>query len=292
MKRQKASYFGSVRFYKNLIFIVVLLLVFLGVFFSLHYRSRYKELLKKTVVSDGTVDYSVEAEGPYYQSLYPDFYAPQEYGATVRRSREVYLTFDILSYQGTEDILKTLQEKNVKATFFVTGSSDPEEQKILKEIVDNGHTIGMLSWSKDYATVYGSVESYLADMHQISTYIHEATGVTPVVFRFLGGSINSYNTGIYRELIAEMVRRGFVPYDWNVSTQEGQTTPTAEAQTAVVTGALEHMDRAIVLLQDTQDQQILMQALPEIIDAVQATDYSMNPLDPEIKPILFSYNTR
>ena len=290
MDKKKSAYFGSVRFYKNLIFLVVLLAIGLGIFFSLHYRGQYRKLLHSTLAVDGTIDYSIDAEGPDYQNLHDDFYAPQEYAATVRKSQEVYLTFNILSYENTEDILETLKEKGVQATFFVTGSSDPADKEILRRISEEGHTLGMLSWSKDYAAMYSSVESYLADMQQVAAYIYDATGVAPTLFRFLGGSINSYNNGIYRELIAEMIRRGFVPCDWNVSVQEGQTTPTAEAQVKVVSDALEHMDRAVILLQDTQQHDTLMQALPGIIDTIQEGGYSVKPLSIDTKPILFAYS--
>lgn len=289
MEEKKSSYIGSVRFYKNLILLFVLLTIGLGIFFSIHYKSRYDALLHRTTGSNGVIDFSVEAEGPYYQSLYSDFYAPQDYDATARRSREAYLTFNILSYNNTEQILALLREKDIKATFFVTGPGDADVQQLLRDIVSDGHTLGMLSWSKDYATVYGSVDNYLADMHQLSIFIEEATGVKPTVFRFLGGSINSYDAGNYRELIAEMVRRGFVPYDWNVSVQDGQNTPTAEAQAKTVSEALERMDRAVILLQDTQEEEILMEALPGIVDTIREAGFAIKPLTPEIKPVLFAY---
>ena len=47
--------------------------------------------------------------------------------------------------------------------------------------------------------------------------IYEATGVKPQIFRFPGGSVSSYNVGIHQQLIAEMTRRGFVYFDWNVA---------------------------------------------------------------------------
>lgn len=289
MGKKKSSYIGSVRFYKNMILLFVILAIGLGIFFSLHYKRRYKDLLQRAAGSADITNFSVDAEGPYYQSLYSDFYAPQDYQATTRRSQEVYLTFNILSYSNTEKILALLRDKDVKATFFVTGSGDDGVQQILQDIVSDGHTLGMLSWSKDYATIYGSVDSYLADMHQMSAFIEEATGVTPTAFRFLGGSINSYDNGNYQELIAEMVRRGFVPYDWNVSVQEEQATPAADVQAKTVSEALERMDRAVVLIQDTQEEEILVEALAEIIDVIQQAEFAIKPLTPEIKPVLFAY---
>ena len=42
-----------------------------------------------------------------------------------------------------------------------------------------------------------------------------AVGAAPQVFRFPGGSVNAYNGATYRDIISEMVRRGFVYFDWN-----------------------------------------------------------------------------
>ena len=50
------------------------------------------------------------------------------------------------------------------------------------------------------------------------------TSIKPEIFRFPGGSINAHNRGIYQEIISEMLRRGFLYYDWNVSTQDTSRT--------------------------------------------------------------------
>ena len=59
-----------------------------------------------------------------YSSLYPDFYAPQAYSANSAPSKTAYLTFDDGPSGNTDVILQTLQEENVKATFFVVGTTD------------------------------------------------------------------------------------------------------------------------------------------------------------------------
>ena len=70
----------------------------------------------------------------------------------------VYLTFDDgPSTTNTPQILDVLDNYNVKATFFVLGSSiDKSEQakEILKEEVERGHAIGNHTYSHDYSYLY------------------------------------------------------------------------------------------------------------------------------------------
>ena len=46
----------------------------------------------------------------------------------------------------------------------------------------------------------------------------------PGVFRCPGGSINGYDGAFYQEMLSEMIRRGFVPFDWNISSEDDQPT--------------------------------------------------------------------
>lgn len=114
-----------------------------------------------------------------YSSLYPDFYAPQAYSANSAPSKTAYLTFDDGPSGNTDVILQTLQEENVKATFFVVGTTDANNLARMRRIVQEGHTIGMHSYSHSYKKIYASVEAFLKDMYQVFNLIKDTTGVTP-----------------------------------------------------------------------------------------------------------------
>ena len=114
-----------------------------------------------------------------YQALYPDFYAPQTYSANSAPNKTAYLTFDDGPSGNTDIILQTLQEENVKATFFVVGTDDAGNLARMRRIVQEGHTIGMHSYSHSYKKIYASVEAFLKDMYQVFNLIKDTTGVTP-----------------------------------------------------------------------------------------------------------------
>ena len=65
----------------------------------------------------------------------------------------VYLTLDDGPSDNTQAVLDILDKYNAKATFFVTGEM-PEYKDMIKAAYDKGHTIGMHTYSHDYAKVY------------------------------------------------------------------------------------------------------------------------------------------
>lgn len=223
-----------------------------------------------------------------YQALYPDFYAPQTYSAMSSPDNTAYLTFDDGPSGNTDIILQTLQEENVKATFFVVGTDNADNLARMRRIVQEGHTIGMHSYSHSYKKIYASVEAFLKDMYQVFNLIKDTTGVTPTCFRFPGGSINSFNKAVYKDIKAEMIRRGFVPYDWNVSSGDASTTKyTPEQLTGYVLNGIGSKSRIIVLMHDSSSKENTAQAVRQIIIGIREKGFIFAPLDYQTKPILF-----
>lgn len=223
-----------------------------------------------------------------YQALYPDFYAPQTYSANSAPNKTAYLTFDDGPSGNTDIILQTLQEENVKATFFVVGTDNADNLARMRRIVQEGHTIGMHSYSHSYKKIYASVEAFLKDMYQVFNLIKDTTGVTPTCFRFPGGSINSFNKAVYKDIKAEMIRRGFVPYDWNVSSGDASTTKyTPEQLTGHVLNGIGSKSRIIVLMHDSSSKENTAQAVRQIIIGIREKGFIFAPLDYQTKPILF-----
>ncbi|MBO5365919.1 MAG: hypothetical protein J6A39_04755, partial [Peptococcaceae bacterium] len=139
--------------------------------------------------------------------------------------------------------------------------------------------------------IYASVEAYLDDMYQIFTQIKETTGTTPTLFRFPGGSINNYNSGISHELIAEMLRRGFVPFDWNISSRDAATVKLLPAETIVnnVVSEAKNQPYGIVLMHDSAVKTTTAKAVGPMIDQLREQGYELKALTPETKSMLFAY---
>ena len=232
-----------------------------------------------------------EPEHPYYEDLYPDFYAPQELTASNAPAGVIYLTFDDGPSARTDEILAVLAKENIKATFFVVGQTGEANLRRMRDIAEQGHTIAMHSYSHNYTKIYASVEAFRDDMYRVFSQIRDVTGVTPTFFRFPGGSVNSYNYGIYEEITAEMLRRGFIPCDWNMSAQDATAKPLPVSEIIANVLSTSNRARGVVLMHDSAARTTTAQALPELIRQLKALGFQFEKLTPDVKPIVFGYRS-
>lgn len=229
-------------------------------------------------------------EVPAYQELYPELYAQPHEWNSVNKAKVCYLTFDDGPSARTPEVLKILDRYGVKATFFVVGKDTEQSRQWMKQIVDEGHAIGVHSYTHSYRKIYDSVEAYLDDFAQEYHIIEDATGQAPQIFRFPGGSINAYNGQIYQEIVSEMTRRGFVYFDWNRANGDAvrkSPSPAVLAQNAL--DKLGGASRVILLMHDSKSHANTVSALPAIIEGYQNAGYTLEALAPEVRPIVYAY---
>ena len=81
---------------------------------------------------------------------------------------KVYLTFDDGPSTNTQQILDILKQYNVKATFFVIGKTDDLSKEMYKKIVEEGHTLGMHSYSHKYSVIYDSLRVFQQENFYLS----------------------------------------------------------------------------------------------------------------------------
>lgn len=229
-------------------------------------------------------------ERPAYQDLYPELYAREHEWNTVDKKKVCYLTFDDGPSARTPEVLRILEQYNVKATFFVVGKDTEQSKQWMRDIAAAGHTIGVHSFTHDYRSIYDSVEAWLDDFAQEYALIEEATGAAPQIFRFPGGSINAYNGHIYQEIAAEMTRRGFVYFDWNRANGDAvRTSPSAAVLARNALDKLGASSRVILLMHDSRSHANTVAALPAIIEGYQNAGYTLEALTPEVRPIVYAY---
>lgn len=237
----------------------------------------------------GNVDVNETLE---YQKKYSKLYVTNNFNFEDAGERKIcYLTFDDgPDAEVTSKVLDVLKKYSVKATFFVVYKKGEDELKLYKRIVDEGHTIGVHTASHNYTKIYSSVDAYLKDFNRISRHIEEYAGVKPEIFRFPGGSINSYNASNYHELIAEMVRRGYTYYDWNVTSGDASRpyVPAKEIRQNVLRNS-EGTKQAIILMHDGKGHTTTAEALPEIIEGMMQKGYEFRALDKSVSPVCFGY---
>ena len=224
-----------------------------------------------------------------YEMMYPDLYADVPENIVYNSDMDyVYLTFDDGPSKYTDSILNYLTMYDLKATFFVVPAGSAESNARLKRIADAGHTIGIHTASHEYNKIYESVEAYLDDFKLAYDRVYEATGIKCKLFRFPGGSINDYNESIRDDLIAEMTRRGFIYFDWNVDSSDALGATWTEMYNNV-TSQTKACNRAVILMHDYNGGYNTILVLEDIIRWLISNErgYKLDKLTEFVKPVQF-----
>jgi len=307
-------YLGSVRFFKHLILSVIALLIIVPTVGCIYLTvqnqalkslnleqiaeiqasaadaeqgSQDRDIPAAVYASDLTPD-EPEANTIHYQLLYPQLYVENDFQYITETENTVYLTFDDGPTALTPHVLNILRDHDVRATFFVVYRDSEMAREMYNRIVDEGHTLAIHSTTHNYRTIYQSVDAFLDDFAILSDMLEEVTGVKPEIFRFPGGSFNNHNKEIQHELSAEMLRRGYTYYDWDVSSGSSTNTATASSIYSNVMRGISGKKQATVLMHDAGTAATVT-TLPEIISSLKASGYKFEVLSKKIRPACFDY---
>lgn len=186
---------------------------------------------------------------------------------------KVYLTFDDGPSGNTEAILDILARYQVHGTFFVVGKEGEAYKPLYRRIVEEGHTIGMHSYSHRYSEIYASVDAYAKDLTRLQEYIYEVTGTWSRICRFPGGSSNTVSKVDMEDLIAYLEEQDIDYFDWNVSSLDATGRKlSVEEIVGNVLNNIEEYSTAVVLMHDADDKTTTVEALPIIIEALQSME--------------------
>lgn len=125
--------------------------------------------------------------------------------------RKIALTFDDGPHPYyTEQLLKGLKERDVKATFFVTGKNVEEYPDIVKKMYEEGHLIGNHTYNHTQLTSKNR-ESFKEEIIKTNEVIKEAIGEDTIYVRPPYGS---WNKEFEKELNMFPVLWTIDPLDW------------------------------------------------------------------------------
>lgn len=202
------------------------------------------------------------------------------------QKKRVYLTFDDGPSSNTEAILDVLKEYDVKASFFVVGKEDDASMEMYQRIVEEGHTLGMHSFSHQYSNIYQSVDSFAQDLEKLQRLLKLATGEEVKLYRFPGGSSNKVSNIGMEEFIRYLKKRDIVYYDWNVSSGDA-TSQELEPEEVVqnVINDVRLYQNSVVLMHDGANKVNTVEALPEMIEKLKEMNADLLPITDDMKPI-------
>lgn len=200
---------------------------------------------------------------------------------------KVCLTFDDGPSYNTNKILDILNDYGVKATFFVNAHEGFDEQ--YKRIVDEGHTLGMHSYSHSYRQLYSSLDSFAEDLYELQEFLAEKTGVVSNYYRFPGGSSNGVCHIDMKDCIEYLEAKGIEYYDWNASAQDavaGGSSATEIVNSIMNVISLGEEDTYIILMHDAANKNTTVEALPIIIERLaDMENVVIVPIDDNTKPV-------
>lgn len=198
---------------------------------------------------------------------------------TQKEVKRVYLTFDDGPSIYTGQILDILAANNVKATFFVIGR-DENYYDYYRRIVDEGHTIGMHSYSHVYQDFYASEKSFGEELTELGDLIYNVTGTRTMIFRFPGGSSNSVAPLPIQNYIAYLNEHNINYYDWNSLSGDAVTGGLSPEQLVEnVMNDVEKNQDSIVLMHDLQNVHTTVESLQLLIDTLKSGGYEILPID-------------
>lgn len=190
--------------------------------------------------------------------------------------KTICLTFDDGPTDSTTPkILDILRKEDIPATFFVIGRQISRRKEILQRTFDDGHAIGIHTYSHEYKQIYASSSALLGDIRRCQKSIRE---ILPEwnsdLYRFPGGE-----AGLSESLVSAVKNAGYRICSWNASVEDA-VSPNASAEDLynnAVRSAGEK-NHVILLLHDGVGYRETVRALPKIIDYFRGKGYTFQHL--------------
>ena len=199
-------------------------------------------------------------------------------------TKMVFLTFDDGPSINTKHILNILNEKGVRATFFVIGSNlkSQEDKDLLKEEIKDGNAIANHTYSHNYKKLYPG------NATDINYFVDEVNNTNKIMKEILG---NDFNTRVLRmpggymsrkyyrdpnlnQLNAFLGKENIVNLDWDAETGDATGKPFTVEQMVQNAGKyIKTENHVILLMHDAGAKVQTVRALPSIIDFFKANGY-------------------
>lgn len=202
----------------------------------------------------------------------------------------VYLTFDDgPSCKITDKVLDILKENEVKATFFLIGSQIEGNEDVVKRIYNEGHSIGLHTYTHKFKKVYSSEDRFIKEMDDCRNEISKVIGISPNIIRFPGGSYKHLN----ENFLEKLHDNNFKVYDWNVDNTDGLNPKlsTYKLYKRAIKGS-DDLPNIILLMHCTDMQKNTCIALPEVIKYYKSQGYEFKTITEDTPEMYFRITKR
>ena len=178
----------------------------------------------------------------------------------------------------TDRVLDILKKNDVKATFFLIGNQIKDEETVVKRIYNEGHSIGLHSYTHIYKKIYPSRKRFIFEMLKSQNEINSLIGIKPTIIRFPFGS----RKHLTKAFLEQLHGCNFKIYDWNASMSDGidYKTPTDKLyREATKTTITEHP--IILLMHCDYMHKNTCKVLPRVIKFYKDNEYEFRIINDE-----------
>ncbi|MBO4996742.1 MAG: polysaccharide deacetylase [Lachnospira sp.] len=294
LNRERVKRRNRINLYKNTIIVLLCVVSVAPALFSMYLLYQVSDIERQVSFLANQQDASdsvkledaVDADGKEVKAS-----GEKSANMIVNPGQRVYLTFDDGPSANIDEILDILAGEEVKATFFVVGKTDEASMAAYKKIVEQGHGIGIHSYTHEYDKIYASLEAFQMDVNSMSDLIYAATGVRTHLYRFPGGSANSVCETSMDKLIRWLNKEGYIYYDWNALNGDAVTKDLSPK--TLVSNIMKNVKQnrengtdSTVLMHDLANKHNTVESLKPLIDRLKGDGYVLDqPLSEDVNPI-------
>ncbi|QLY81055.1 polysaccharide deacetylase [Clostridium intestinale] len=192
----------------------------------------------------------------------------------------IYLTFDDGPTKLSNDILDILKEENVKATFFVIGEQIKDNKETLIRMNNDGHSIGLHSYTHKRENLYLSKASFLSEMKKTQSEIKDLIGLETNILRFPFGC-NNISYKINNSMVELLHEENLKIYDWTQDSGDGANYNLEPNK--IFKNSISEKDSIILLLHCSNKHKNTVKALPYIIKYYKEKGYTFKTIDEQTK---------
>ncbi|MCC0644354.1 MULTISPECIES: polysaccharide deacetylase family protein [unclassified Clostridioides] len=170
-------------------------------------------------------------------------------GPSKSSGKVAYITIDDGPSKFTDQMIKTLNKYNVKATFFMIDGNMKEYPQQVKNIIKNGNTAGFHSVSHDIHKLYVTSTSAKDEFDTNDQTLYSITGKHSKVIRIPYGSKPYTPQASYQAL----VDAGYKIWDWDLDTEDWKSNSAQIVQnvkTHIKNRKSEDKDQLVVLMHE------------------------------------------
>lgn len=206
---------------------------------------------------------------PSFLTVFSSKEEPRAFYRADIEEKKVALTFNISwGEERALPIVDILRDKEVEATFFISGAWAERHPEIVEKIVENGHTLGNHGFQhKKYTNM--EEEEIIRDLHLSHKKIKDVTEQDVTYFRPPFGELN-------KEVLSIVERFGYSTIHWSVEGNDWNN-PGKEQIITSITEKIQPGD--VILLHASDSAKQTGDSLPSLIDRIREKGYEFVSLE-------------